>query len=916
MPFERIVLPNSTATIQVTYDPSFPPENRAAVQTAIDIWATLVVSPVPIKIMVNWVGGKPANNIASAASLGSKKNFDNALKDINYPIALANSLANRDLDSENADIKIDYNKDYSGNADIISTILHELGHGLGLSSSIMIDESTGSPVQENTSRIYSQFIRNGSGQFLADKKLFPSGSAALREALTSDDLFFDFPAIRSVNNNKAAKIHAPAKWKKGSSISHLDEDTYNNTIDELMTPSIDSEIIRQPGPIVFRLFQAMGWKMNTEGWIYGTFNDEILRGTSNSQNIFGLEGSDTIYAGDSNDALYGCEGDDSLYGENGNDILDGGEGKDTLIGGAGADTLDGGEDLDTASYATSTEGITASLANFSVNTGDALGDKYISIENLTGSPRSDILVGNNRDNVITGFGGGDQLFGNAGDDTLIGDDGADTLDGGSEADKMIGKGGDDRYYIDSPSDTIIEDFNEGNDSVFSTITYTLGDNLENLTLTGSAHLAGRGNSQDNLITGNIGDNFLYGGDGSDGIAGGDGDDSLYGENGTDYLFGGNGNDKYYIDSNDDFITELPSEGDSDTVHTSASYTLGDNLENLILLGLKPINGTGNIENNGITGNNAINILNGQSGNDTLYGNGGNDTLLGGEENDVLIGGLDSDILNGGNGNDTASYFTALSSIIANLTNPQTNTGEAQGDTYISIENLIGSQFNDSLTGDTQANTLWGLDGNDIIDGLQGADIMVGGLGNDTYNLENLGDITIEGLNEGIDTVNAFINCTLASNLDNLFLIEGSTAIVGNGNDLDNLIFGNTSNNTLDGGIGNDTLYGGLGLDTLIGGLGNDRFVFNSIREKGDTILDFMIGNDQLVLTEMMRDMGYRGSNPIGEGFISARQVNAGLTALMVDPDGFAGKTFALAPFAFLNNVSASALLNNPNNFII
>jgi Ca2+-binding RTX toxin-like protein len=940
MPFERIVLPNPTATIQVTYDPNLPPAKRAGVQSAVDIWATLVVSPVPIRITVNWLSNpdKP-NNIASASSLGFENNFDNALRNIDYPIALANSLANRDLDPGSDDINITFNKDQEEDYDVVSTILHEIGHGLGLASSIKIDKSTGSPIQEDTSRIYSQFIRNGSGQFLADKNLFPGGSAALRAALTSDDLFFDFPAIRSVNNNNAAKIYAPAKWEQGSSIGHLDEATYNDTINALMTPNLDyNEIIRQPGPIIFRLLQAMGWRMNTEGWIYGTFNDETLRGTSNSQNIFGLEGDDTIYAGDSDDALYGCKGDDFLYGESGNDILDGGEGNDSLDGGIGNDSMFGGDgddiyyvntiqDLVSESsvsgndtvYSSITYRLTDSVEDLLLTGGEAINGDGNRLNNrifgnlndnkLYGEGGDDKLYGKDGNDLIYGGNGNDWIEGNEGDDNLYGEDGSDTLIGGT---------GDDKYYISDLSDSLVEKPDEGTDTVYSSITYSLEDNLDNLTLTGAGVINGQGNSLTNIVIGNIANNSLYGEAGNDQLEGQAGDDILNGGSGVDQLYGGSGNDQYYIDNINDIAIEIDAQdGDQDIVYSSVSYTLSAYLENLTLIEIGLIDGTGNERNNVITGNTNSNILNGKAGNDIIYGNSGFDTLLGDEGDDLLIGGLDPDILNGGNGTDTASYLTALNDIIANLSNSTTNTGEAQGDTYISIENLIGSQFNDLLTGDNQTNHLWGLNGNDLLDGLQGADIMEGGLGNDTYNLDNPGDLLIEGLNQGIDTVNAFTSYTLAPNLDNLILIEGSSAINGNGNDLNNMIIGNSQTNTIDGGAGDDIIYSGLGRDILTGGLGNDIFVFKTIEETAHTITDFTIGSDRISLTELLKskDVQYRGNNPIGDGIITTRQVNAGRTALIIDPDGPASKAFFPVPLIFLNNVSDTALLSNPNSFI-
>lgn len=160
--------------------------------------------------------------------------------------------------------------------------------------------------------------------------------------------------------------------------------------------------------------------------------------------------------------------------------------------------------------------------------------------------------------------------------------------------------GDDFYVVDDPADTVTELAEEGTDLVRSTISYTLGSNVENLTLVGTAPLTGTGNALDNALIGNDGNNVL---------SGGAGDDSLNGGAGADSLIGGTGNDLYTIDNVGDVVVELAGEG-VDRVRSSISYTLGDNVENLSLLGSNALSGTGNALDNLITGNAGSNSLSG------------------------------------------------------------------------------------------------------------------------------------------------------------------------------------------------------------------------------------------------------------------------------------------------------------------
>jgi Ca2+-binding RTX toxin-like protein len=218
-----------------------------------------------------------------------------------------------------------------------------------------------------------------------------------------------------------------------------------------------------------------------------------------------------------------------------------------------------------------------------------------------------------------------QGTGNALDNTLAGNGADNVLDGKAGRDTMVGGAGNDTYVVDNASDTVTEAASEGIDLVQSSVAYTLGANLENLTLTGSGAIAGTGNAADNLLTGNAAANTLTGNAGNDQLNGGAGADTLR---------GGAGNDTYTVDNASDVVTEVAGEG-TDIVLSTVTYTLGANVENFTLTGASAINATGNTQNNVVTGNTAANVLNGGAGGDTMIGLAGNDTYVVDNAGDIV-----------------------------------------------------------------------------------------------------------------------------------------------------------------------------------------------------------------------------------------------------------------------------------------
>lgn len=315
-----------------------------------------------------------------------------------------------------------------------------------------------------------------------------------------------------------------------------------------------------------------------------------------------------------------------------------------------------------------------------------------------GTTGNDNKLGTSANDFIYGYAGNDLLQGLGGNDFINGGTGNDTLNGGTGNDSLYGGEGSDTYYVDSASDLVVEyasssTYQGGYDTVKATVNYTLTANVEALELLGTA-VYGTGNSLNNSIKGNSvnnvlsglggGDN-LYGQGGNDTLYGGQGIDVLDGGTGSDYLSGGTENDYYYVDNVGDKVVEYATTtsyyGGYDSVYSTISYTLTNNVEGLSLLGTA-FSGTGNSLNNSIWGNDSANILNGKLGNDYIGGGNGNDYLYGEDGDDQLQGNAGNDKLYGGIGNDRLVGASLAFAGETGIGNTDTLTGGEGKDTFI------------------------------------------------------------------------------------------------------------------------------------------------------------------------------------------------------------------------------------------
>jgi Ca2+-binding RTX toxin-like protein len=508
---------------------------------------------------------------------------------------------------------------------------------------------------------------------------------------------------------------------------------------------------------------------------------------------------------------------------------------------------------------------------------------------FNGTPGDDFLVGSNGDDDMHGFDGNDGLDGRQGNDLLDGGNGHDFMRGREGNDQLFG-GADDDYLDGGDGDDLL-DGGSGWDraaySVGALVGVTVDLNIVGVgqntgqgfdTLIGIEHLSGT--RFNDVLTGDGGDNWLWGGSDTSGVTGDDvisaggGNDLVEVGTGNHSLDGGTGIDALSLWGNDSDITaagvtfSLLLQGAAQDTEQGLMNATG--FENL----------SGSKYDDLLIGDGNDNVLAGDQGSDQLLGGDGNDTLYGDGRiivdthntggsgpittytdvvlidpllvsgDDTLEGGDGDDTLNGGGGSDTASYASATGAVQVFL-DLGAASGAAGDDTLVSMENFLGSAFNDFARGTTGDNVLAGFGGHDLMRGLAGQDTLKGGDGDD-YLEGGAGDDILDG-GDGLDRV-AFRTAVVTGatvdlniqgvaqatghGMDVLIGIEHASGnmfadtLTGNGGD--NWLWGEAGSDTISGGGGNDLIQVGNGNTTAAGGTGTDTLSFG-----GDEFVSFI-----------------------------------------------------------------------------
>jgi Ca2+-binding RTX toxin-like protein len=596
-----------------------------------------------------------------------------------------------------------------------------------------------------------------------------------------------------------------------------------------------------------------------DDWLEGGAGNDVLRGGLGNDTLSGGSGNDVLQGEDGNDYLIGSTGQDYLEGGNGNDLitLDGDVGTvngsvfgyyGTRVGGSGADVFkvlangggvsgfsasgsqfvasnliadfdpaQNGEKIDISSFAGITRLADLRLQNLVVN-----GVQFLQITATNGAQSLNLTLRGvsaaqlNATHFVFAPGTPGAIIGTNAATPFTLDQSGNAIVISDGANNIATQVGENASFFNSHAGTIISGVDllpsitkPGSPPPGNIQAGAAELGLASLSTTASAEVAQIGSDSvanntatsstthatQSAVTGVAGDDILTGDAGANYI------DGL---SGADTMTGRTGDDTYVVDNIGDAVVELPG-GGYDTVQSSVNYSLSNDVENLVLTGTGNLNGTGNAQQNRLLGNAGNNRLDGGADADMLLGGAGNDTY-------VVDNQLDSVLEKAGEGIDAieASVSWTLSANVENLT-------------------LTGNS-NINGTGNELANIITGNAADNILDGQQGADALIGGLGNDTYYVDNVGDSVSEAANAGIDSIYTSINLTLNANVENGILAGSATTLTGN--ELDNTLTGNALANTLSGGAGSDVLDGGAGADTLVGGAGDDVYF---VENTGDVV---------------------------------------------------------------------------------
>jgi Ca2+-binding RTX toxin-like protein len=587
--------------------------------------------------------------------------------------------------------------------------------------------------------------------------------------------------------------------------------------------------------------------------LYGSVENDVMTGLAGDDRLYGYGGGDVLTGGEGNDLLEGGEGNDRLEGEAGNDTLLGQAGKDTLLGGAGEDILHGLDGVDVLSGGKGDDRLYGGTGNDTYRFGRGAGADVIDDRDATAGNVDTIrLDADVTPDMVSLFRHGDDLILSIDESptqlAVLGHFIATTQMNGvpisnyfaveklvfadgtvwnqaaiaqravvlGTANTLQGGPGDDTLVVDHPQDVVIEAPDQGTDTVVSSVTYTLPEHVEHLTLTGFLNLNATGNALDNVLTGNRGNNVLDGG------------------SGVDTLIGGAGHDRYTVDQ-DDTVIEAAQAGGLDWVEVTlaSTYTLPEY-----------------VENGSFQRNTAFNPL-------VLQGNGLNNILIGHREvATTLDGGGGADTMTGGLGDDTYVVDNAGDTIVEKSFHGTDTVYSSV--TYVlsaALENLL-------LTGNTAIHGT-GNALNNLLDGSSssGANLLTGGHGNDTYRLDSA-DLVVEDADAGIDTVELVAGTPgtytlgMFPNVENLKLGSALGASHLTGDSRVNRLDGNEAANVLKGGAGRDTLNGNRGADTVLGGTGNDMLNGGS----GSDLYDGGTGND--TFTDSVSTLDFEASNDI------------------------------------------------------